>query len=62
MKGIGSFLFFTGLISTVLYFIGMELVILVWIDLWGPTIGWIIRGGLMVAGGLMWLFGSPSND
>lgn len=57
MKKLGGTLFFFGVGSIVLNLIGMEFIILAWIDLWGPTVGWIIRGALAVVGGVLWLIG-----
>ncbi len=57
MKKIGAAMFFFGVGSAVLYFFNMELFLLAWIDLWGPVVGWIIRGVLAVGGGAMWLLG-----
>jgi hypothetical protein len=50
-------LFIFGAGSFVLNMLGMEFVILGWIDNWGATTGIAIRVGLMVAGALMWLVG-----
>ena len=57
MKKIGGAMFLFGIGSAVLYFLNMELFLLSWIDLWGPVVGWIIRGVLAVGGGAMWLLG-----
>ena len=57
MKKLGGTLFFFGVGSTVLYFLGMQFIILAWIDLWGSTIGWMIRGALIIAGAILWLIG-----
>jgi len=52
-----------GVLSSVLYLIGYNLRILMWIDTWGLTMGWVIRGGLIVAGAaLFFLFGSGDDD
>lgn len=58
MKTFGGYMFFFGIGSIILYFLKMEFVILAWIDIWGPTIGWAIRIGLAVVGGALWLLGS----
>ncbi len=55
MKKLGGALFFFGVGSIVLYFLNMQFVILAWVDLWGPKIGWVIRILMAVIGGLMWL-------
>jgi hypothetical protein len=57
MKSWGMWLFIFGAGSFVLNMLGMEFVILGWIDNWGPTAGTAIRVGLMVVGALMWLVG-----
>jgi len=57
MKKWGGTLFFFGVGSIVLSFLNMQFIILAWIDLWGPTVGWAIRIGMAVVGGLMWLLG-----
>ena len=57
MKGIGTFLFIMGAGSFVLNLIGMEFKLLMWIDLWGPSVGLAIRLGLMAAGGALWAVG-----
>jgi hypothetical protein len=57
MKKWGGTLFFFGVGSIVLSFLNMQFVLLAWIDLWGPTVGWAIRIGLAVVGGVMWLVG-----
>jgi len=58
MKKLGGMMFFFGVGSIVLYFLKMQFVVLAWIDLWGPTTGWIIRGALAVVGGILWLAGA----
>jgi hypothetical protein len=50
-------LFIFGAGSFVLNMLGMEFVILSWIDTWGPAIGTVIRIGLIVAGAALWLIG-----
>ena len=57
MKGIGTFLFIMGAGSFVLNLIGMEFKLLMWIDLWGPNVGLMIRLGLMAVGGALWAIG-----
>lgn len=53
----GGILFFFGVGSCVLYFLNMEFVIMAWIDLWGPTVGWIIRGAMTLVGAVLWVIG-----
>jgi tetratricopeptide (TPR) repeat protein len=42
----------------VLSLIGLEFKILIWVDFWGPMVGWAIRTGMALVGGLMWIFGT----
>ena len=57
MKKLGGTLFFFGVGSIVLYFLKMQFILLAWVDLWGPQIGWVIRIAMAVVGGVMWLLG-----
>lgn len=57
LKSIGGFLLAAGLASIALFFFDMNLKILMWIDMWGETIGWIIRIGTSVVGGIMLVIG-----
>lgn len=53
-----------GLVSIVLSLVGYNLRILMWIDLWGETVGWLIRAGLVVGGAAVFfvLPGSESTE
>lgn len=57
MQKLGGTMFFFGVGSILLGFINMQFIILSWVDLWGPEIGWAIKGGLIVIGGALWLLG-----
>ena len=57
MKSIGGLMVVFGAGSIVLGLIGMEFSLLMWVDNWGPTVGWAIRGTLIVVGALLWLLG-----
>jgi len=57
MKSIGGYLFFFGLGSIILDFINMQFMLLMWIDNWGPSVGWTIRIVMLVVGGALWLLG-----
>jgi len=50
-----------GLASIVLHFMDMNLRILMWIDMWGETIGWLIRGALLVGGAALF-FLMPDDE
>ncbi|HQA53098.1 MAG TPA: hypothetical protein PK419_09605 [Spirochaetota bacterium] len=58
----GGFLFLLGIASIVMYFIGFVPKILIWIDMWGETIGWAIRIGITVLGGVLFLVSTKMKD
>jgi hypothetical protein len=60
MKSLGFYMLIFGAGSAILSFMGMNFRLLMWIDLWGPTIGWLIRGGLIGLGLLLMILG-PSE-
>ena len=62
MKSIGGLMVLFGAGSIVLGFIGYEFTLMMWVDNWGPTVGWIIRGALIVVGGALWLMGAKSES
>lgn len=45
-----------GIMSIVLSIFNYNLRLLAWIDLWGTTMGWVIRILLIVGGGALFLF------
>lgn len=53
VQRIGMLMVMAGLVSAALSFLQYELQILFWIDLWGPTVGWAIRFGLVTGGMLL---------
>jgi len=58
MKNIGGLMVLFGAGSMLLGFVGYEFTLMMWVDIWGPTVGWIIRGALVVVGGFLWLQGN----
>lgn len=60
MKSFGSLLMFFGIGSIVLNFVGYEFSLLMWIDNWGETVGWAIRGGMIAIGAGLYFF-TPSG-
>ena len=50
MKLIGTTLLLCGLGPVFLDMVGREIVFLVWIDQWGPEIGWAIKAALIAIG------------
>jgi hypothetical protein len=61
MVKVGSTLGLFGVGSAVLHVIGMEFVLLMWIDLWGEALGWAIRGVMVVAGLGLYLGGNAMS-
>jgi hypothetical protein len=62
MKRWGGNLFFFGVGSMVLTLLNMQFIVLMWIDLWGDTIGWAIRIGMALAGAGLWLAGRAQEQ
>lgn len=62
MKSIGMYMAIAGLASIVLHFMGMNLRLLMWIDMWGETIGWVIRVGLLVVGAVLFFMGNDEDE
>lgn len=48
--------------SFLLNMLGMEFILLSWVDLWGTGIGMFIRFGLIGLGCVMAIFGSPGAE
>jgi len=57
MKNIGILLVLLGAGSFVLHLIDMEFKLPMWVDNWGETAGWAIRGAMVIAGGILLLLG-----
>ncbi|ALW84377.1 hypothetical protein AUC43_04295 [Hymenobacter sedentarius] len=57
MKELGLGLLIIGLISLALPLINpnVHYVFLTWIEQWGPTVAWGIRGGITLVGLVLWL-------
>lgn len=50
MRSFGIFLIVMAVGSAVLPYVGMQFFLVMWIDTWGTTIGWVIRGVLLLIG------------
>lgn len=61
MRNLGMLLLFLGAGSMVLHFMEREFRLLAWIDNWGETAAWGIRGGLIVVGLLLVLAGKGGD-
>jgi hypothetical protein len=55
MKELGLGLLLIGLVSMLLPLVNMNFMFLGWINNWGPTVAWAIRGGITLLGLLLWL-------
>ena len=53
---------FFGIGTIVLNLFGYEFVILMWLDTWGPDIGWVLRGAMVVAGLALFFIGGRAPD
>ena len=63
LSSIGALLAVFGIISSFLALFDYNLKALMWVDLWGTTVGWIIRIALIVGGGgLFLLFNTPDKE
>ncbi|MFX0558069.1 hypothetical protein ACOCEA_14810 [Maribacter sp. CXY002] len=52
-----------GIISAILSIFNYNIRLLAWIDIWGSTMGWILRIVLVLGGGaLFFLFGRAEED
>jgi len=58
MRRFGALLVFLGAGSFVLHLLGREFILIMWIDTWGPTVGTILRLGMIVAGAALWVAGA----
>ncbi len=61
MRTFGIYLLIFGVGSVILSFLDLNFKIMVWIDLWGPTIGWLIRLAFIGIGGALY-FGAPEPE
>jgi hypothetical protein len=55
MQQAAVLLMIAGFGSIGLNLIGMEFKFLAWVDLWGPTVGWVIRAGFAAVGVVLFL-------
>ena len=61
MKSIGALLFLFGVASSILYFMEYNLKILSWMNEMPETQQWLIRGGLIVLGAVVWVLGNKKQ-
>lgn len=51
----GIILAVMGIMSIVLSIFNYNIRLLAWVDMWGDTMGWVIRISLIVGGGILFL-------
>jgi len=61
VAGGGAFLSLLGILSSVMYVFDYNVRLLMWVDLWGPVVGWAIRIGV-IAGGAALFFVAKKFD
>ncbi|MCB9887163.1 MAG: hypothetical protein H6838_16850 [Planctomycetes bacterium] len=61
MRQLGILMALLGIASCVVYFMNMEMKLLMWINNWGEGVAWGIRGGLIVVGALLAKMGAPKD-
>lgn len=54
---IGAVIAIYGVASSVLFFIGYNMRLLVWVDQWGSGAGWLIRALMIAVGVVMYISG-----
>ncbi|WP_196158818.1 hypothetical protein [Reinekea sp. G2M2-21] len=62
MKQVGVYLLIAGIGSILLNQFGYEFSLLMWIDNWGETVGWAIRGSAVVAGVILLVLGMKAEQ
>ncbi len=51
-----------GVMSIILSIFNYNIKLLAWIDIWGSTMGWVIRIALIIVGGALFFFLGNNND
>ncbi len=62
MRFLGVLLIIIGVGSSLLFLLDMNFLFFQWINRWGTDIGWIIRGGVVVLGIILFILGKPSGE
>jgi hypothetical protein len=58
MRSFSGFLIVMGAGSMLLHLIGFNFILMSWVDAWGETVGWIIRGSVLALGLTMAVVGN----
>ena len=53
MRSLGVWLIVFAIGSVLLPLIGLQFIVVAWVDMWGPEIGWAIRGGMVLLGAVI---------
>ena len=61
MRGLGGFLFIAAIASAILPMMDRQLIVFMWIDNWGPGVGWALRGVIAIVGAVMFIKGEPAE-
>ena len=61
MGQLGVYMVIFGIGSIVLNLLDREFMILMWVDNWGPSVGWGIRIGMIVVGGALALLAAAAG-
>ena len=62
LSSIGALLVLFGIASGVLSFFDYNLKLLMWVDIWGTTMGWVIRIALIIVGAALLFLFNKSED
>lgn len=62
MRFLGVILIVVGLLSAGVSFLDMNFIFLTWINQWGENVGWIIRGGMVFLGLILYFAGKPTDQ
>lgn len=62
MRQLGVLLLILGIGSCVVYFMNMEMRLLMWINNWGENVAWGIRGGCILLGALLAFAGKKKGN
>ena len=62
LGSIGLLLAAMGVMSIVLSIFNYNIKLLAWVDIWGPTMGWVVRIALILGGGALYFLFNNSND
>lgn len=58
MRRVGIWIVVLAVGSALLPLIGLQFILLKWVDIWGPEIAWVIRGVLVALGAVLIVAGS----